>query len=64
MDVNKREKPFPRMRGKWVKEDLIWEGVFVCDQCGERTVQLNKRVPLHNFCPNCGADMREEEQDE
>lgn len=53
-----------RPRGKWVKEDLIWEGIFVCDQCGERTVQLNKKVPLHNFCPNCGADMREEAQDE
>lgn len=47
-----------RKKGKWI--DTVVGGtlpVIVCDQC-------NTFFPLqfgasHNFCPNCGADMRE-----
>lgn len=52
----------PVVRGKWI--DIILQNdngdlpVIVCDQC-------NTFYPLqfgasHRFCPNCGADMREE----
>ena len=33
---------------------------WLCDTCGYR---VEKRQPMYNFCPNCGADMRGE-QDE
>lgn len=42
-----------RKKGKWI---LIDTGFYVyakCSQCGET---LNWR---RNFCPHCGADMRE-----
>lgn len=52
-----------RMRGKWIDAEIHGDNsilpVQVCDQC-------NTFFPLaytgggHNYCPNCGADMREE----
>jgi rubrerythrin len=45
-------------RGKWAgKGDSEGFGIFVCGTCGK--VAMIKS----DFCPNCGADMREEEQD-
>lgn len=49
----------PVVRGKWVRK-VEFDGVlkreyFVCSECGQ-TRMLN----FHNYCPNCGADMREE----
>ena len=43
--------------GKWVKrfEGTIAEGIF-CNQCWRST---HRRT---NFCPNCGAYMREVEE--
>lgn len=41
----------PVVSGKWA---LCLHGEFACTNCRERT---KKRT---NFCPNCGADMREE----
>lgn len=46
-----------RKRGKWeYKPSLYPYGVehFECSLCGESVVDRT------NFCPNCGADMREE----
>jgi hypothetical protein len=46
-----------RKKGKWLnKGTVFWQ----CDQCVERYTGRTKKIP--NFCPNCGADMREEEQ--
>ena len=36
--------------GKWIKDANKW----MCDKCGELVMDDD-----HNFCPNCGADMRE-----
>lgn len=51
----------PRPRGEWVYNSPV---TMKCDLCGF----VIKDWDWHrfNFCPNCGADMRqrEEEQDE
>ena len=56
-----------RKKGKWIphKEisreyigtvlvSVIYD-YWLCDACGYR---VKNGQPLHNFCPNCGADMR------
>ena len=49
-------------RGKWLDANICGElPVIVCNQC-------NTFYPLsfgefHNFCPNCGADMRGEQNE-
>ena len=54
-----------RMKGKWIDAVIPNDSgglpVIVCDKC-------NTFFPLqfgdgHNFCPNCGADMRTNETD-
>ncbi len=43
-------------RGEWIEEHEDGHGVWVgtCNLCG-------KTSRVSNFCPNCGADMRERE---
>ena len=48
----------PRKKGKWLLVDAGYYDYVKCSQCGE-TLFWGK-----NFCPNCGADMREGEEDE
>ena len=43
----------PVVRGKWVLWMRIPED-YVCDEC-----EWHSRIKT-SFCPNCGADMREE----
>ena len=48
------------MRGRWISADAIFGGVpFYCSECGENTRDTVMGKPRWNFCPNCGADMRE-----
>lgn len=43
-------------KGHWIKEDRgRVEYSAVCSECGDSTFWSEKS----NFCPNCGADMRE-----
>ena len=44
----------PVVRGKW---EHFGGDVFRCSECGYGIQPWNIGV---NFCPNCGADMREE----
>ena len=47
-----------RKKGKWIKTDEReeWYGdIYVCSLCGYRLIDANEK-----YCPNCGADMREE----
>lgn len=48
----------PIIRGEWITEKAyqgnIEEQRLRCSNCG------NKMVIPRNFCPNCGADMRKE----
>ena len=47
-------------RGKWIHHPEIgWGETWLCDQCGEKTTSTVMGKPRANFCPNCGADMRE-----
>ena len=55
-----------RKKGEWLRygedgypnnEDTVF---WQCDQCLEQYTGRAKKIP--NFCPNCGADMREENE--
>ena len=54
----------PRPRGRWIPNVDRWGDIittvdgYTCSECGSFNTDKD------NFCPNCGADMREEEQDE
>ena len=57
-----------RMKGRWLPDNnFAYEMRFVCSVCKESevvpTIGFKKYKPIWNFCPNCGADMRGE-QDE
>ena len=53
-----------RIKGRWISADAIFGGEpFYCSECGENTRDTVMGKPRWNFCPNCGADMRGE-QDE
>lgn len=53
--------------GRWIVcDDLyktidgrVFDGYRECSVCGE----IYPYFPEHNYCPNCGADMREVEND-
>ena len=45
----------PVVRGKWIDESL-GDMMCVCSICGQK---ITKGYFSHNFCPNCGADMKE-----
>ena len=58
-DVDRLPSAQPK-RGKWISADAIFGGVpFYCSECGENTWDTVMGKPRWNFCPNCGADMRE-----
>ena len=43
-------------KGEWINvSKTAWLPEFQCSKCGE------KYTYRHNFCPNCGADMRDED---
>jgi len=46
-----------RKKGKWLLIDAGYYDYVKCSQCGET------HVWGRNFCPNCGADMREGEEE-
>ena len=46
----------PVVRGKWNHDGSDWKNRFICDQCGYKWFFEAEEA---NFCPNCGADMRE-----
>lgn len=46
-----------RKTGKWIRHCKL--GVWECDQCG---TQFKFPFKHHYYCPNCGADMRGEQE--
>lgn len=62
----KREEAlkYIRPQGEWIKEDKPYGNDFVlvntCSICGESFIYHGTNA---NYCPNCGADMREADND-
>lgn len=58
--VIKDERP----RGEWVDEGQYAEGhnehYYRCSECGGHIIKIR----VDDFCPNCGADMRKEAENE
>jgi len=61
----------PVVRGKWVDDKgnpVPWDELnkncpnhsAYCSVCGEWLTASDEYPATGNFCPNCGADMREE----
>lgn len=50
-------------RGEWIEFDTKWgRSLYYCTNCMETSeVPTVFGNPLYDFCPNCGADMRERE---
>ena len=59
------------VKGRWVevvdrtemydKEGVkTWGMLFQCNQCGFVLNAVEGHTGQYNYCPNCGADMREE----
>lgn len=51
-------------RGRWIDRyhGEYANALYVCSECGGTAHDLNGREwILSNFCPSCGADMRERE---
>lgn len=44
--------------GKWTSSYRTWEFTFECSACGKENYEES------NFCPHCGADMRERKDEE
>lgn len=51
-----------RKRGEWVSRNPYWH-TAICSNCNKVTMfeDWDGEVLDYNFCPNCGADMRERE---
>lgn len=55
----------PVVRGEWVRHVLKNANVpwgYDCSVCGEWFVIGEDTAERYNFCPNCGADMREDDE--
>lgn len=49
-------KPLEPRKGHWITRPHIY-GVDFCSECG-----FELKINNTNYCPNCGADMREVEE--
>lgn len=45
--------------GRWIRDAENF-GKYYCSKCGFSYIPID--VPKNNYCPNCGADMREVEE--
>lgn len=52
---------FERPQGVWIETsdfDEFYGKVYKCTNCNKETLGCS----CHNYCPNCGADMRGKEE--
>lgn len=54
-------------RGEWKPFDLTWgRSIWYCTACEESTevpCDIWEHKPIYKYCPNCGADMRGEDNE-
>lgn len=50
-----------RKRGHWIDEQDLGYHVSICSNCNWRGHGDTHLIFKTNYCPNCGADMREGE---
>ena len=48
-----------RPHGKWIKNKLYGYECLQCEKCGKADFNMRN----YKFCPDCGADMREADND-
>ena len=58
-DALQRQAESEPKTGHWIREESLDGSIrYMCDNCKEYEC-----VDYYNFCPNCGADMRGEDND-
>lgn len=57
VDMLKRVPTADRPKGEWLNKEGVYGAVY-CSEC-----DYELRVNNTNFCPNCGADMRNDEDE-
>lgn len=50
-------REYERPHGEWMKSDIPESVLAKCSYCG-----FDCGAYTHNFCPNCGAEMRGKEE--
>ena len=48
--------PITKEHGEWIHKCIYGDRFCECSVCRSQTYQVNR---LYEFCPHCGADMRE-----
>jgi len=60
LEIHKAEK---RPKGKWILfENYVGDDSYRCSECKEEALEDGMESYASNYCPNCGADMRESEE--
>ena len=49
------------VRGEWIYQSGWFGDIWVCSECGEKTTSTVMGKPRFNYCPNCGARMKGED---
>lgn len=50
--------------GEWInKRTMVHDGEFYCSAC-DFVLDTFMQAVFYNYCPNCGADMRERKETE
>jgi len=50
----------PVRHGRWIREPNCW---YRCSECGSHYPSIANNIDYH-YCPNCGAKMDEEKENE
>ena len=60
-DIKRQMEKLKRKKGEWIKNEYDW--YYHCSVCEENNLlHTDEANALSDYCPNCGADMRKEEQ--
>ena len=48
--------------GEWIQQPIPYEDEIVCTVCGANFNVIDNCTEKFNYCPNCGAEMRKEDE--